>query len=91
MAPRRIPCNHPMIPNHRCLQVRELRYDANGVKQSPPGEWQPLYADIEGYRHEPGIRNVLRVKKFRRADVPADASSVVYVLDIVVESEVVNP
>lgn len=88
VAPQRIACNHPLIPNHQCLQVREIRYDANGVKQSPPGEWQPLYEGIEGFDFVEGGRKVLRLKKFKRDPVPADASSVAYVLDMVVESEI---
>ncbi|MCL1635825.1 META and DUF4377 domain-containing protein [Luteimonas sp. SX5] len=88
VAPRRIACNHPLIPNYQCLQVREIRYGDNGVKQSPPGEWQPLYEDIEGFDFVEGERKVLRLKKFKRDPVPADASSVAYVLDMVVESEI---
>jgi len=83
------PCNHPLIPNKQCLQVRERKYGENGVVQSS-GEWQPLYQDIEGYTHEPGIRNVLRVKRFAIKNPPADAPSTAYVLDMVVESEVAS-
>ena len=83
------PCSHPLIPNKQCLQVRERKYGQNGVVQST-GEWQPLYQDIEGYTHEPGIRNVLRVKRFTLKNPPADAPSTAYVLDMVVESEVAS-
>jgi len=88
VAPQRVACNHPLIPNHQCLQVREIRYADNGVKQSPPGEWQPLYESIEGFEFVEGERKVLRLKKFKRDPVPADASSIAYVLDMVVESEI---
>lgn len=90
VAPQRVACNHPLIPNHRCLQVREIRYADSGVKQSPPGEWQPLYEGIEGFEFVEGERKVLRLKKFKRDPVPADASSIAYVLDMVVESEIVQ-
>ncbi|MGJ7903227.1 DUF4377 domain-containing protein [Lysobacter sp. 1R34A] len=83
-------CPHPLMPKHQCLWVRERSYDANGVSQAP-GEWQFLYQDIEGYKHEAGVRNVVRVKKFDIKNPPADASSVAYVLDMVVESELVPP
>ncbi|MEN1958709.1 META and DUF4377 domain-containing protein [Luteimonas changyuni] len=86
VAAERIDCDHPLMPDHRCLEVRELQYDADGLKQGT-GEWAPLYEEIEGYEHQPGVRNVLRVDRFRRQDVPADASSIVNVLDMVVESE----
>ncbi|KRC31250.1 MULTISPECIES: META and DUF4377 domain-containing protein [unclassified Lysobacter] len=84
------PCSHPLIPNMQCLQVRERRYQANGVAIKSDAAWQPLYQDIEGYTHEPGVRNVLRVKKYAIKNPPADASSVAYVLDMVVESEIVS-
>lgn len=85
------PCSHPLIPNKRCLKVRELRYDANGLRAGPPGEWRPLYQDIEGYAHEAGVRNVLRIKRYAIKNPPADAPSQAYVLDMVVESEIVKP
>ena len=75
----------------QCLQVRELKYDKNGVAVGTPGEWQPLSQNIEGYTHEAGIRNVLRVKRFNVKNPPAGAPSTAYVLDLVVESEVVKP
>lgn len=81
------PCSHPLIPDKQCLQVRELQYDEKGLKVGTPGEFQNFYGDIEGYRHEAGIRNVLRVKRFRIANPPADAPNQAYVLDMVVESE----
>lgn len=84
------PCSHPLIPNMQCLQVRERHYNANGVVDGQPGTWQPLYQNIEGYTHEAGIRNVLRVKRYQLHNVPADAPSTAYVLDMVVESEVVG-
>lgn len=80
------PCSHPLIPDKQCLQVREITYDDNGIK-SRTGDWGHFYDDIQGYTHEDGIRNVLRVKRFKRNPAPADASTNVYVLDMVVESE----
>lgn len=91
VAPQRIACNHPLIPDHQCLQVREVRYDESGIRQSPPGEWQPLYAQIEGFEFIEDERKVLRVKRFERDPAPADASSIVYVLDMVVEASRAEP
>ncbi|SFS08796.1 META domain-containing protein [Dyella sp. OK004] len=90
VAPQTKPCSHPLIPNMQCLQVRERKYSENGVVVGTPGEWQPLYQSIEGYTHEAGIRNVLRVKRFNIKNPPADAPNTAYVLDMVVESEVVK-
>jgi len=85
------PCSHPLIPDMQCLQVREVFYDDKGLKTGTPGEFGNFYDGIEGYTHEPGVRNVLRVKRFKRDPAPADASDTVYVLDMVVESETVAP
>ena len=90
VAPQRQACSHPLIPNMQCLQVRKRTYAENGTLASQ-GEWQPPHQEIEGYTHTPGTRNVLRVKQFTVANPPADGSSVAYVLDMVVESEVVKP
>lgn len=84
------PCNHPLIPDKQCVQVREVHFDAQGLRTGTPGEWHPLYEEIEGYEHVDGIRNVVRVKRFNIKNPPADASSVAYVLDMVVESEKVG-
>jgi len=80
------PCNHPLIPDMQCLQVREIQYDDKGLKVGTPGEFQHFYDSIEGYTHEPGIRNLLRVDRYTVKNPPADASNRAYVLDMVVES-----
>jgi heat shock protein HslJ len=86
VAPRTVPCNHPLMPGKQCLDVREVHYDANGLKAGAPGEWHPLNQDIEGYVHQDGVRNVLRVKRYEIRHPPADAPSSAYVLDMVVET-----
>lgn len=91
VAAERVACNNPLRPETMCLQVRERVFDKQGLMVGTPGAWRPLYEDIEGYQHTPGQRNILRVKRFQRQDAPADASSTVYVLDLIVESEVVTP
>ena len=85
------PCSHPPMPTHACLQVREIHYDGNGRRLGTPGEWAPLYTTIDGYQHQAGIRNVLRLKRFTIKNPPADTPSSAYVLDMVVESETVKP
>ncbi|NML34381.1 META and DUF4377 domain-containing protein [Paraburkholderia sp. G-4-1-8] len=90
VAPQSVPCNHPLIPDKQCLLVRERYFDEQGLASGTPGPWQPLNQDIDGYTHTPGIRNVLRVKRFTVRNPPADAPSVAYVLDLVVESEKVG-
>ncbi len=89
--------------SQRCLRVRELRYDTQGVKITPPGEWQLFRASIEGFTHEEGIRTVLRVKRFIPDDRPPvtdthampdalpEAAYAVYILEMAIESEVIAP
>ena len=91
VAAQTVPCNHPAQPARQCLKVRERRYDAQGLVAGTPGEWHPLDQPIEGYDHRPGVRNVLRVKRYAVKNPPAEASSTAYVLDMVVESETVKP
>lgn len=86
VAPETKPCNHPLMPNAQCLEVRAVHYGANGIREGEPGPWQTLGQNIEGYTHEPGVRNVLRVQRYKVSNPPADASSVAYVLDMVIES-----
>ena len=85
-ASERVACPHAMIPDFQCLHVREVTYDDKGLKTGT-GDWQFLYDDIEGYTHQPGVRNVLRLKRYTVPNPPADGSSIAYVLDMVVESE----
>lgn len=84
-------CSHPLIADNQCLQVRELKYDVNGLKSGSNDAFANFYAPIEGYQHQPGTRNVLRVKRYAVKNPPADGSSLAYELDMVVESESVKP
>ncbi len=86
VAPERVACSHGVMKNAQCLRVREIRYADNGVKQSV-GEWQMFYDEIQGWQHEKGMRNVLRLHRYQVKNPPADASRYAYVLDMVVETE----
>jgi hypothetical protein len=56
----------------QCLMVRELQ---EGQKKP---RWTPLYGEIQGYQHQTGQRQLLRVRKDRQENVPADAPSITY-------------
>ncbi len=56
----------------QCLMVRELQ---DGQKKP---RWTPLYGEIQGYQHQTGKRQLLRVRKDRQENVPADAPSITY-------------
>jgi heat shock protein HslJ len=88
VAAQPVACAKPPAGANACLQVRERRYDAQGLLVGTPGPWQPFAEPIEGFTHRPGERTVLRIKRFQR-DVAGGGSPAVYVLDLVVETEVV--
>ena len=89
IAAETVPCDGSPRGDGTCLQVRERSFDEQGRMSGTPPEWDALRADIQGYAHEPGIRNVLRVKRFQSAARPGMPAEPVYVLDLVVQSEAV--
>lgn len=89
VAAQTVPCAHPISPHAQCLEVRRRQYDASG-RGRPVGDWYALAQPIDGYVHEAGIRNVLRVKRYPVDDARGDASAGAYVLDTVIESETVG-
>jgi hypothetical protein len=91
VAAQTVPCQPGAGAPAQCLQVRERRFDDKGLRIDPPGEWRAFYGSIDGYTHTPGVRNVLRLKRYQRGTVPADASAYIYVLDLVVESATDKP
>jgi Domain of unknown function (DUF4377)/META domain len=91
VAAQTVPCQPGAGAPTQCLQVRERRFDDKGLRIDPPGEWRSFHGEIQGYTHTPGVRNVVRLKRYQRSQVPADASAYIHVLDLVVESEVVKP
>ena len=90
VAAQPVPCDRAMRADGMCLQVRDRRFDERGLMVGEPADWQVFAADIDGYRHEPGIRNVLRVKRFQPAAEAGIVPAAIYVLDLVVESELVT-
>ena len=64
----------------QCLKVRE----------SKDGPWLNYYDEIEGFTPEPGMAYRLRVREVKVPNPPADASSMRWVLDMVIEQEVVQ-
>jgi hypothetical protein len=89
VGPQLKPCSHGVVRNAQCMQVREVKYNSAGIKTST-GEWSHFYGNIEGFSHETGTRQVLRVKRYTIQNPPADASRYAYVLDMRVETELVN-
>lgn len=78
VAPARVACASGAMT---CLQVRDVHFDEQGIRRST-GEWRAFEGEIEGFRHEPGTRNVLRLQRYATA-----GTGYAYVLDLVVESQ----
>ncbi|MCE4564288.1 META domain-containing protein [Maribellus sp. CM-23] len=64
----------------KCLQVQK-------GKQLNKNEWQNFYTQIEGFEYEPGYVYKLRIKEEKLKNVPADASSIKYILEEVIEKK----
>lgn len=88
VAPHTIACSPPSMAATQCLQTREVQYNQQGIRENA-GPWNTYHGVIEGYTHQPGVRNVLRIKRFPRAVTPADDALYIDVLDMTVESEIV--
>lgn len=58
-----------------CLQVRS----------NPQQPWGLFYQSIEGFDHRPGVEYTLRIIETPVANPPADASSVRWTLDRIIE------
>lgn len=86
VAPQLVACGPGAVTDAQCLRVREIHYADNGLKRSV-GEWQVLRDEVQGYTHEKGVRNVLRINRYPLKNPPANAPTHAYVLDMVVESE----
>ena len=89
VAAQTVACERSPRGDGQCLQVRERNFDEQGLLVGTPSEWQPFTSTIEGYQHQPGIRNVLRLERFQPAGGPGVPAGPFYVLDLVVTSEVV--
>jgi heat shock protein HslJ len=79
VASQKVACSAGVMRT-TCLQVRERKEDP----------WQLWYGNIQGFNFEPGIAYRLRILEEQVANPPADASSVKWTLDMVVEQEVVK-
>ena len=85
------PCEVSPASERRCLMVRERHFDADGLATGTPGEFRPLPEGIEGYTPTEGQRQVLRVKRFQREAAAGGEPEVHFVLDLVIETEIVAP
>jgi len=74
VAPQKVPCTAGVMQT-TCLQIRERKEDP----------WQLWYDNIHGFDFKPGTAYRLRILEEQVANPPADASSIKWTLDLVVE------
>lgn len=84
------PCAAPEASTGRCLTVRDVRFDDQGLPVGEPGAWRSLPQGIEGYAAVPGEQQIVRVKRFQRDGAAGGATEELYVLDLVVQSRSVQ-
>ncbi len=75
-----------------CLQVKTVNYDDQGLKTSE-GEWTEFVGSIDGYQHDEGRDDVLRLQRYELNTSDASTASDIqyaYVLDTIIESTVVS-
>lgn len=73
-----------------CLQVKEIKYNQQGLKTHHDEKWSLFYDQIEGFTHSPNERQVIRVKRFTVPNPAADQSKYAYIYDMAVERETVK-
>ncbi len=90
VAPRTGPCPPPAPKDTRCLQVRQVQDDDYGIPPGAQGAYAPFQGAIEGFSHQPGMRSVLRVKRFRIPGSRADGAAWAYVSQGAIRTEAVE-
>ena len=92
VAPELMDCPYGLMVHARCLRVRHVQYDIDGILY-PTGRWQPFYGAILGYEHEseskPGTSTVLRIQRFKWQN-PAATSTYNYVLDQIMGTQAMH-
>ncbi|SPL72447.1 DUF4377 domain-containing protein [Acinetobacter stercoris] len=73
-----------------CLLVREIKYDDKGIKTQVDKDWTYFYDQIEGFKHNPDERQVVRIKRYELKNPAADQSKYAYVQDMIIERETIK-
>lgn len=73
-----------------CLQVREIKYNEQGLKTQVDKDWSLFYDKIEGFTHTPNERQIIRLQRYEIKNPAADQSKYAYVYDMSVEREAVK-
>ncbi|WOE31586.1 MULTISPECIES: META and DUF4377 domain-containing protein [unclassified Acinetobacter] len=88
VAPDTKPCTG--VGAQTCMQVREIKYNEQGLKTYTDPNWTLFYNQIEGFQLNPNLRQIIRVKRYTLKNPAADQSKYAYVYDMTVQSETVK-
>lgn len=86
IAPTTKPCSGN--PNTSCLQVKEIKYNDQGIQTYIDQDWKTLPESIQGYQHDPKIKKTIRIKRFHNKD---NAPQFIYIYDMTVQQEMIHP
>lgn len=78
------------VVRQQCLQVKEIRYNPQGLKTYQDANWSLFYGQIQGYEHNPKERQVIRVKRYEIKNPAADQSKYAYVYDMTIERSLIK-
>ncbi|WP_163123154.1 META and DUF4377 domain-containing protein [Acinetobacter portensis] len=88
VSPKTVQCQG--VAPQTCLQVREIKYNEQGIKTQVDANWSNFYDQIEGFEHTPNERQIIRVKRYEIKNPAADQSKYAYIFDMAVEREAVK-
>ena len=74
------------VTDRKCLEVRDINYDAQGLKTAV-GQWYLLDAPIINYRHDESAQRVLRLTRYRTPPTDTKGYGNLYKLDSVIETK----
>ncbi|MCF9034233.1 META domain-containing protein [Acinetobacter nectaris] len=87
VSPIKKPC--PNGNTRTCLQVKQVKYDEQGIQTQVDQSWQILPVEIQGYQHDPSLRKIIRVKRFNTKP-QTTTPEYAYIYDMTVEQDVAS-
>lgn len=67
IEPNKINCIDEIGQEQRCLKVRNVTYNEQGIKTGS-GAWRTFYGQIHGYEHQPNLRQIIRLNAYNNPD-----------------------
>lgn len=84
IAPEQVACIDESGKDQLCLRVRNINYDDRGIRTGA-GAWRTFYGNIDGYTHNPELRQIVRLNAYNN---PNGEPNPYYVYDMSVMTEI---